>query len=62
MSSFYHQSRTPEIYGSTITLTIVATAAVGLRLASRRISSATYWWDDWAIIVALVSTVASVAN
>lgn len=54
MSSFYHQSRTPELYGSTITLTIVATVAVVLRFASRRISSAPYWWDDWAIIIALI--------
>jgi len=55
MSSFYHQSRASEVYGGTITLTIVATVAVALRFVSRRISQAPYWFDDWAIIVALVS-------
>ena len=57
MSSFYHQSRASEVYGATITLTIVATVAVAPRLASRRISQAPYWFDDWAIIVALVTQI-----
>ena len=55
MSSYYDQSRTEELYGGTITLTIIATIAVVLRFASRRISQASYWWDDWAIVIALAS-------
>ena len=55
MSTVYQQSRTREIYGATITLTIIATAAVILRFISRKISTASFWWDDWTILIALVT-------
>ena len=55
MSSSLEQSRAGEVYGATITLTIVASLAVTLRFVSRKISQAPYWWDDWAIVAALVS-------
>ena len=32
-----------------------ATVAVALRLLARRISNATFWWDDWTILASLVS-------
>lgn len=54
MSTVYQQSRIGEIYGGTITLTVIATIAVILRLIARKISSASFWWDDWTILIALV--------
>ena len=51
----YYQSRTPGVYGGTITLIIVATIAVALRLTARKVSTANFWWDDWTLVVALVS-------
>lgn len=50
----YYQSRAPGVYGGTITLIIVATIAVVLRLTARRISVANLWWDDWTLVIALV--------
>ena len=54
MSNVYQQNRTGEIYGSIITLTVIATVAVILRLFARKFSPASFWWDDWTIIIALV--------
>ncbi|KAL9024698.1 MAG: hypothetical protein Q9196_006322, partial [Gyalolechia fulgens] len=52
---FYNQSRTPQFYGGTITLVVVATIAVALRLLARSMSAAKLWWDDWILVLALVS-------
>lgn len=52
----YHQSRTSGVYGGTITLTIIAAIAVALRLTARWISAAKFWWDDWTLVIALVSS------
>ena len=38
----------------TATLLALATIAVVLRLFSRKLSSASYWWDGWTIMAALV--------
>lgn len=54
MSVVYEQNRTGDIYGSMITLTVIAIIAVILRLFARKISKASFWWDDWTIIIALV--------
>ena len=43
------------ILGSTVSVSL-ATAAVVLRLAMRRLSEASYWWDDWTILAALVNS------
>ena len=51
----YYQSRTPAVYGGTITLITVAAIAVVLRLTARKISAANFWWDDWTLVVALVN-------
>ena len=55
MSIVYYRSRTAELYGVTSALLVIATAAVILRLLSRRVSSASFWWDDWTILAALVN-------
>ena len=51
----YYQSRTSGVYGGTISLILVAAIAVCLRLAARKISAANLWWDDWTLVIALVS-------
>ena len=50
----YQQSKTPELFRDTISLIVLATIAVGARLAARRISVAGLWWDDYVIVLALV--------
>lgn len=54
MSSYY-QSRTSDVYGVTISLTVLATFLVIARLIARRMSAAKLWWDDLALVAALVS-------
>lgn len=51
----YDQSRTSEVYGGTIPLIVLATILVIIRLIARNISVAKLWWDDYVIVVALVS-------
>ncbi|KAL8772285.1 MAG: hypothetical protein Q9209_002497 [Squamulea sp. 1 TL-2023] len=51
----YYQSRQPEIYGGTISLIVLATISVAVRLIARQQSAARLWWDDFIIVVALVS-------
>ena len=47
-------NRNALIIGIYTTLLILAVVSVVLRLASRRISRAKLWWDDYCILVALV--------
>ena len=54
MSSYY-QSRTSELYGVTISLTVIATFLVIARLIARNMSAAKLWWDDLVLVAALVS-------
>ena len=54
-NDIYYQSRTSGVYGGTISLIIVAAIAVALRLTARSISAANFWWDDWTLVIALVS-------
>ena len=54
MTDLYYQSHQVQIYVVTALLLVIATVAVALRLAARRVSSAQFWWDDYTIIVALV--------
>ena len=56
----YSQSRTSEIYSDTIPLMVLASIAVALRLAARRISVAQLWWDDYLLVLALVTKNAQV--
>ena len=46
-----HRSR---LLGANIVLIILPTTFVILRLASRKVSRAGYWWDDLLIIIALI--------
>ena len=52
---FIYQSRTLEVYGGTIFLTLLATCLVIARLVAREMSAAGLWWDDFTVLVALVS-------
>lgn len=52
MSTVCQQSRTGEIYGSISTLTVIGRR--DLRLFTRKLSPASFWWDDWTLIIALV--------
>ena len=47
-------SQTKEIYGAVITITIIATVAVILRIVARRKSEASLSYDDYSIVLALV--------
>lgn len=40
--------------GSSVSV-LAATVAVAARLLARKISAAPFWWDDWTIMVSLVS-------
>ena len=44
----------PQLLGATSALLALSTIVVGLRLISRGLSATTFWFDDLAIIVALV--------
>lgn len=46
------QSRSAEVIGASVPLLILPTAAVALRLLSRWISRAGFWWDDLTIVLA----------
>lgn len=48
-------SQTKEIYGAVTTITIIATVAVILRIVARRKSEASLSYDDYSIVLALVS-------
>ena len=45
----------PQLLGVTIALLALSTTFVGLRLVSRGLSAMSYWYDDAAIIIGLVS-------
>lgn len=53
-SDVYYQTRTPVLYGGTISLQVLSTLIVALRFLARRVSKAGLWWDDWLIVPALV--------
>ena len=44
-----------KVWVGSIVSVVLATIAVAARLAARRISAARFWWDDYTIIMALVS-------
>lgn len=49
-----NDDRGPEILASIITLAVMATLAVTLRLACRRYTKIAMAWDDYIIILGLV--------
>ena len=46
----------PQLLGVTSALLALSTMVVVLRLVSRGLSATSYWFDDAAIVVALVSS------
>ncbi|KAM0794797.1 hypothetical protein BDR22DRAFT_670235 [Usnea florida] len=51
-NDYLSQSRGGEIIGASIPLLILPTVAVALRLLSRWVSRAGFWWDDYTIVLA----------
>ena len=45
-----------KVWLGSIVSVALATIAVSLRLLARRISNASFWWDDWTILASLVSS------
>ncbi|KAL8967477.1 MAG: hypothetical protein Q9183_002903 [Haloplaca sp. 2 TL-2023] len=58
----YNESRASEVYAATITLTVIATISIALRLISRRLCEAKLWYDDWTIFAAMRTRRPSDAN
>ena len=56
------QDNTHTVIGTCIGLMILSTAAVLLRLASRRVSALSFWWDDAVIISSLVRDAMQIPN
>ena len=50
-----HANSGPKIIAVSVTLIVIAAIAVILRFVSRILSKAGLWWDDWAILLAMVS-------
>ena len=49
------EARQPNILAPCIIFAIVSPLAVAARFYSRRIAGAGLWWDDWTVLIALVS-------
>jgi hypothetical protein len=47
-------NQTPRILGVSITLIVVPTTVVLLRLLARTLSKAGFWWDDFMVLFALL--------
>lgn len=58
-SGVYYESRVSTLYRDTIALQVLSTFFVILRFISRKVAGAGFWWDDWAIIPALVCLIFS---
>ncbi|CAD6589656.1 MAG: hypothetical protein ASARMPREDX12_003920 [Alectoria sarmentosa] len=52
------QDNTHIVIGTCIGLIVLSTSAVLLRLASRRVSALSFWWDDAVIILSLMGSFA----
>ena len=57
-----HADRGPEYAKTAIALSVLSTAAVALRFLSRKVLKTKIWWDDWIILVALVSSPRSISR
>ena len=51
--SYLQENEAPRVIVVNIVTLVIAVIAVILRLISRRLSAAHFWWDDWLIIVGL---------
>lgn len=54
--SLITDDRGSQVVGVSIAMIILSTHAVAFRLWSRKTSKAGLWWDDWTILIALVSS------
>lgn len=48
------QSQAPAVLATSYIFITISTVAVGLRFISRYLAKASYGWDDWTILVALI--------
>ena len=55
-NSLITDDRGPQVIGVSVAMIILSTLAVAFRFWSRKISTAGLWWDDWTILLALVSS------
>ncbi len=55
-------NRGPDITISIVTLTVLSIVFVFLRFITRWMAKLYYWWDDYAIVLALVSTAGGIAG
>lgn len=51
-----NESRQPQIIGVATMLLFLSTLAVALRLLFRRMTGVGLWYDDYAVMVALIRT------
>lgn len=51
----WNETLQPDIYAALAVCHTLACAAVAMRLYARRLKAQPLWWDDWLILVALVS-------
>ena len=52
-----HATRQPRLIGTDITLIVVTTIFISLRLVSRRVSGAGFWWDDILVVLAWLASI-----
>jgi hypothetical protein len=50
-----NESQQPKLLGTIISVYLVSVLAVALRFQSRRLSKVELCWDDWTVLLALVS-------
>lgn len=48
------ENRAPSFVAFSVIFIALSSLTVGLRLLSRRISAAKFWWDDAIIVISLV--------
>lgn len=49
-------TQVPRILGANIATFTLAVMAVSLRFIARRLTRQAYWWDDWLMLPAIVSS------
>lgn len=54
--SLITEDRGPQVIAVSVAMITLSTFAVAFRCWSRKVSKAGLWWDDWTILLALVSS------
>ena len=52
-----YATRQPRLVGVYVTLIVITTIFTSLRLCSRRVSDAGFWWDDFLIVLAWLASI-----